>query len=198
MSAYEFYINEFGKKLRPMLMEMYMDPKRHYHNLYHINDMLNICNYSSIGTHNTIGLMIWYHDAIYDATRTDNEERSAELAESHLKDKINSDELRTIVNGILLTKHQFSSPFVERTYSVLLDADLAILSHEWLYKAYSRNIRLEYSHVNDVDYAKGRSDFLKKMIARPEIYSSLVGVKRDSIARKNMNEELESLKVYLQ
>ena len=77
-----------------------MEPHRYYHNLQHIHDML--LNDNLIIN----GLTIWYHDAIYDPKRNDNEERSAELAESELKDYIDNDDLKTIMHGILLTKHQ--------------------------------------------------------------------------------------------
>lgn len=192
MQASSFYTTGFSK-LRESLIARYNEPHRFYHNIFHINDMLNlaagIMHYSPNSS--VTNLSIWYHDAIYDPTKTDNEEKSAELAIEELKDKITSEELDEVVAGILLTKHQFSSTLLAKHMSIIIDADLYILSHDWCYTAYAKAIRKEYAHVTDAQYIEGRKTFLTKMLKRNQYYNFFQD--RAPKARQNMNMELEYL-----
>ena len=192
MSPHHFYESDYFISYRDELIERYNEKHRYYHNMWHINDMLNlstICHPANVGA---INLMIWYHDAIYDPTRTDNEERSAELATEHLKDKLDPNDVEYITTGILLTKHTFSSRFLSFDLAILIDCDLYILSHDWYYKMYARNIRKEYSYLTDGQYIKGRIDFLEKMLKKSNWYSQFKD--RNIKAEKNMKMELEKLK----
>jgi predicted metal-dependent HD superfamily phosphohydrolase len=60
---------------------------RHYHNLRHIQDLLNLSSQYQpyLYDKDTIDFAIFYHDIIYDVSKSDNEERSAGIAESRLK-----------------------------------------------------------------------------------------------------------------
>lgn len=188
---HHFYENHF-ELYRNSLIERYSEPHRHYHNIFHINDMLNLsaaCHPISPGA---LNLMIWYHDAIYDPTRSDNEEKSAELAVDNLKDRLETEDVDYIANGILFTKHTFSSRYLSSDLAILIDCDLHILSHDFCYKMYARNIRKEYSHLSDEAYITGRIDFLEKMLNRNPWYS--VFRNRNSRAQKNINMELQKLK----
>jgi predicted metal-dependent HD superfamily phosphohydrolase len=191
MSPLSFYESEQFVKLRNELIARYNEPHRFYHNIFHINDMLNIamgCRPSNIGMTN---LIIWYHDAIYDPQRKDNEEKSAEFAIDQLKDHLSSDDVDTVASGILLTKHQFSSNLLTPDMSIIIDADLYILSHDWCYTAYARAIRKEYAHLNDFEYIAGRKQFLEKMLRKNSYYG--IFYIRNAKAKKNMQTELDYL-----
>lgn len=192
MNATSFYETEFDK-LRESLIARYNEPHRFYHNIFHINDMLNLASgiiyYSP--NNGVTNLSIWYHDAIYDPTKTDNEEKSAELAISELKNQISDEELDEVVAGILLTKHQFSSTLLAKHMSIIIDTDLYILSHNWCYTAYAKAIRKEYSHLTDAQYIEGRKSFLTKMLKRNQYYNFFQD--RTAKARQNMNMELNYL-----
>src|SRR5258708_12499884 len=56
------------------MIARYAEPHRHYHTIEHVRALLPLV--SGIDA----SLAVWFHDAIYDTARTDNEERSAELA----------------------------------------------------------------------------------------------------------------------
>src|SRR5689334_5356320 len=64
------------------LRTAYREPHRHYHNLSHIADMLDVIDRLHALTPNPhiVRLAVWYHDAIYDPRDKYNEERSAALA----------------------------------------------------------------------------------------------------------------------
>ncbi len=74
-------------KLRDELVRAYAAPERHYHNLAHIEAMLEL-HAQRTRTHcpirQAVEAAIWFHDAVYDTRRHDNEERSAQLAADRL------------------------------------------------------------------------------------------------------------------
>ena len=191
MSPTYFYESNNFDVLRNELITRYNEAHRHYHNIFHINDMLNIamgCGATNIGV---VNLIIWYHDAIYDPTRKDNEEKSAELAIEQLKNYLSVDDVDYIASGVLLTKHQFTSSVLTPDMSIVVDSDLYILSHDWCYTAYARAIRKEYSHCSDAEYITGRKQFLEKMLRKNSYYG--IFTKRNIKAKTNMTLELDYL-----
>ncbi len=58
----------------------YSDTQRRYHSLEHVRDMLHGLHQTDQWTDTALQRAVWWHDAIYDSTRSDNEKRSAELA----------------------------------------------------------------------------------------------------------------------
>lgn len=187
-----FYESGRFVELRTELIARYNEPQRHYHNIFHINDMLNISMGCTQNNPGIVKLIIWYHDAIYDPARKDNEEKSAELAIEQLKDHLGVEDIDYIASGILLTKHQFSSTLLTPDMSLVIDADLYILSHDWCYTAYARAIRKEYSHCSDAEYIAGRKQFLENMLNKKSYYGLFT--KRNEKARINMQMELDYLK----
>jgi len=166
----------------------YSDTQRHYHNLEHIRAMLQDLHTTDLSANPTLHRAIWWHDSIYDSTRSDNEERSAELAAQTLTTwKVSPTEIARVAGLILITKrHEVS---VEDSIAqALVDLDLQILaSGPEKYDLYAVNVRSEYGWVSDPDYTRGRSDFLKRMLAREQIFAD---VTRDVAARTNMAREL--------
>jgi predicted metal-dependent HD superfamily phosphohydrolase len=85
---------------REDLIAAYTAPGRHYHNLAHIEDCLALLarvDNLSEREHAILTEAIWWHDVVYDATRADNEERSAELAEQHVREDIRHEVARLTV-----------------------------------------------------------------------------------------------------
>src|SRR5687768_6653671 len=64
------------------LSRRYTESHRHYHNVQHIEECLaEFAPASSQATHPLVlEFAIWFHDAVYDPRRSDNEEESATLA----------------------------------------------------------------------------------------------------------------------
>ena len=84
---------------REELVAAYTAPGRHYHNLAHIEDCLGalarVENLSAL-EREILSEAIWWHDVVYDATRADNEELSARLAEQHVREDLRQEVGRLI------------------------------------------------------------------------------------------------------
>jgi predicted metal-dependent HD superfamily phosphohydrolase len=166
----------------------YSDTQRRYHNLEHVRDMLQGLYATDLSANPTLHRAIWWHDAIYDTTRSDNEERSAELAFQTLTAwKEFPEEIAHVCALILVTKRHEIPPN-DPLAQILVDLDLRILaSQPEKYSFYAVNVRAEYSWVSDTDYARGRTDFLKRILARERIFTDAA---LDTVARGNLTREL--------
>src|SRR6266446_4861492 len=92
-------------KLRDELVRAYAATERHYHNLTHIEAMLDLMRSyeNALSDPAAVEAAIWFHDAVYDTHRHDNEERSAQLATDRLKELLSPDRLKLIVSMIRAT-----------------------------------------------------------------------------------------------
>src|SRR5439155_9654945 len=134
----------FGKEQmnREQLAAAYTAPGRHYHNLTHIEDCLGalarVENLSALDRE-ILSAAIWWHDVVYDATRADNEELSAQLAEQHVREDIRPESGRL---GRLSRTHDVQPD--DRLGAILISIDLSILGAEPArYDAYTAAIRQE-------------------------------------------------------
>jgi len=175
------------------LAAAYAEPTRHYHNLAHIEDCLAklaLVDGLSVRERKILTEAIWWHDVVYEPTRSDNEERSACLAEQHVHDDVR----REVGRLIRLTKTHEVRPD-DRLGAILISIDLSILGAvPARYDAYAAAIRQEFIHVSDADYRSGRASVLRHFAARPVIYPD-AGFARtyDRKARDNLARELASL-----
>ena len=179
---------------REDLVAAYTAPGRHYHNLAHIEDCLGalarVDNLSAL-EREILSEAIWWHDVVYDATRADNEELSARLAEQHVRE-----DLRQEVGRLIrLTKTHAVQPG-DRLGAILISIDLSILGAEPArYDAYAAAIRQEFVHVPDGDYRAGRAKVLSQFAGRPVIFPDTAFAARyDRQARENLARELASLR----
>ncbi len=145
------------------LLSAYREPHRHYHNLDHIEQMLELVSQTlwwgdgQLQRKPTSVLLnaIWFHDCVYDPTAMDNEEQSAAMAALYLDQSISRD----VQDLILLSKrHQFGTFSVPNIFVL---ADLVIFTKPLdVFSQYCFNVREEYRHVDDATYAKKRLTFL--------------------------------------
>ena len=179
---------------REELGTAYTAPSRHYHNLAHIEDCLGalarVENLSPL-EREILSAAIWWHDVVYDATRADNEELSAQLAEQHVREDLRQEVSRLI----RLTKTHDVQPD-DRLGAILISIDLSILGAEPArYDAYAAAIRQEFIHVPEDDYRAGRARVLSQFAARPVIFPDAAFAARyDRQARENLARELASLR----
>jgi len=179
---------------REELVAAYTAPSRHYHNLAHIEDCLDalthVDNLSS-REREILSEAIWWHDIVYDATRADNEELSARLAEQHVRADLRGEVGRLI----RLTKTHDVQPD-DRLGAILISIDLSILgAAPARYDAYAAAIRQEFIHVPEADYRAGRAKVLGQFAARPVIFPDTAFAARyDRQARENLARELASLR----
>ena len=123
-----------------------------------------------------------FHDAVYDPRASDNEERSARLAETHLASLgWPSDRCAFVAQLVRATAGHLAdpegagraAPLEER---ILLDADLAVLGAEpAAYAAYVNGVRSEYAHLSAVEWASGRSLVVESLLARSSLYATATG-----------------------
>src|SRR5215217_7993118 len=76
-----------AREVFEQLYATYTAPDRHYHCIGHIHDCLAALDEVKPQAKdvNALAAAIWFHDIVYDGTRTDNEQRSADVAETELK-----------------------------------------------------------------------------------------------------------------
>src|SRR6266540_3391696 len=140
-------------------------------------------------------LAAWFHDAVYDPRRDDNEEASARLAEAALNAlELPADVIAEVARLVRLTATHDPEPG-DRNGALLTDADLAILAAEpAAYDRYAAAVRREYSHVPDREFREGRAAVLRRLNDAPALYR-IVPEKAEweARARANLTRELAAL-----
>ena len=182
---------------REFLVRAYSEPHRHYHNLAHVHDCLNYLatlRDLSARERQTLEHAIWWHDAIYDPSRNDNEERSADLCRQALAEEGVGQQVRDeAVRLILLTKHHRVQPD-DRLGALMVSIDLSILGRPPAeYDAYVEAIREEYRHVPDEAFNAGRRLVLEKFLNTAAIYPHpIFRTRYEDQARSNIRRELDA------
>lgn len=178
------------------LQAAYNAPTRHYHNLHHVLQCLRTLDevQNQCTDPTAVEAAIWFHDAVYDPTRPDNEARSADLAERHLRALGAPEPFVVTVHDLILdTRH--SAPPTTPDGQILVDIDLSILGRPAvIYDAYDRAIRREYAHVPEDAYRTGRATVLRSFLARPSIYVTQTFQDQYELrARENLKRSLTKL-----
>lgn len=174
------------EELLELLKARYAEPHRRYHTLEHVEHCLREFDPRQAREPEAVELAIWFHDAVYDTRRSDNEERSAELLLSLLPEATRAGEL------VLATKHHGASTPDE---ALLVDVDLAILGQpEERFDLYERQIREEYGWVPEDVFRAKRAGILQAFLDRPFIYrTELFRAKYEEAARRNLLRSKRSL-----
>jgi predicted metal-dependent HD superfamily phosphohydrolase len=178
------------------LADRYSEKHRYYHTLNHVASCLNAFDQVAdcVSDKFSMEAALWFHDAIYDPKKNDNENQSAQYAHSFLS-KLNIDEQRItkIEHLIKLTKHPSNPVTTDEEY--LVDIDLMILSaDDKLYDNYERWIRSEYSFAPSLLYKRGRKNLLKSFLDSKRIYrSKYFHDKYEVQARKNIEKAMQRL-----
>ncbi|MBO0348480.1 hypothetical protein J0895_05040 [Phormidium pseudopriestleyi FRX01] len=188
---------KLGKKILFNLVSTYSHPQRYYHNLGHIQFMMEILDRMKPLAKDfpAIYLSTWFHDVIYDPTASDNEEKSAEYAGEILPTlNIPASTIAATQTMILKTKHHEAAEN-ELDTQILLDADWAILATEPTeYQFYTQAIRREFVAYSEADYRRGRTQFLKGLLKRDRLYfTPLMFEEQEAIARRNLEQEIQTL-----
>src|ERR1051325_1352418 len=68
------------------LTARYGEPHRRYHTLQHVRDLLELLSGVELVDRTAVEAAVWFHDAVYDTTRSDNEALSADLARRALQE----------------------------------------------------------------------------------------------------------------
>lgn len=187
--------------MRQKLVGLYSAPDRFYHGMAHVEALLGLAaeHRAALADHEAVEAAIWFHDAIYDSRRSDNELLSAALAREHLQGVCDPVRLERIVRMIEATASHvppdFDTPGARSDAVLFLDMDLAILgAPPAAFDAYERATRTEYGWVDDVAWARGRARVLRNFLDRDRIFRSAVFRDRyERQARANIATSLARL-----
>jgi predicted metal-dependent HD superfamily phosphohydrolase len=179
------------------LVEAWSEPHRRYHDLAHLAAVLGIVGELAgpAADPDAVRLAAWYHDAVYDPRRSDNEEVSAERARAGLRGLVPDDRVAEVARLVLLTAGHDPEPG-DPNGAVLCDADLAVLaSPPPAYAAYASAVRAEYGHLSDEEFTAGRIAVLERLLALPRLFRSpAVAEAWTARARANLTAELSLLR----
>jgi predicted metal-dependent HD superfamily phosphohydrolase len=186
---------------RTELTQAYLAADRHYHDLRHIEALLGLArdHAAALFDGDAIEAAIWFHDAVYDTHRNDNEARSAELAVARLSGAVAEDRVAHIATMIRATAgHMVPALGDERTAAdcaLFLDMDLAILGAPPVqFAAYEQDVRREYAWVAEPQWVAGRRGVLHAFLARPAIYATpAFRATHEARARENLATALAAL-----
>jgi len=178
------------------LVASYSAPDRFYHTLQHLEACLlwldrvrGLCRRPD-----EVELALWFHDAVYDTRRSDNEEKSAEWMERVAREQGLPEQIVERVRAfILATRHGTGA--VAHDAALIADIDLAILgAAPEQFEHYEQSVRAEYAWVEEKEFCTGRLAVLRSFLARRSIYSTRYFRDRcEALARHNIAQSVASL-----
>jgi predicted metal-dependent HD superfamily phosphohydrolase len=182
------------EELREDLLARWSETHRKHHTVAHLNETLDAIGLlADTGIEfdgEAVELAAWFHDAIYEIGRDDNEDRSAALARALLTSSPIRDEVARLV---LVTKtHKVAADDING--AVLSDADLSVLGSEPpRYQSYAAAVREEYAEVPDEVFKPARVQVLSSLLGG-QLFHTAAGRERwEERARRNIAEEIAAL-----
>ena len=183
-------------KLWYEIEQAYSGPKRYYHTLMHLNNLLKqlLLVKDKINDWDTILFSLFYHDVVYKVTRSDNEEQSAVLASERMKQlSVPEETILQCKRQILATKSHMQQAQQDTNY--FTDADLSVLGQDWnVYEQYFNQVRKEYAIYPDFLYNPGRKKVLNHFLQMNTIFKTESFFEMlETQAKSNLQRELEIL-----
>jgi predicted metal-dependent HD superfamily phosphohydrolase len=179
------------------LVDAWSQPHRRYHDLAHLAAVLGVVAQLEATAPDppAVRLAAWYHDVVYDPTRTDNEQVSAERARAGLRGLVPDERRAEVERLVLLTAGHDPAPD-DVNGAVLCDADLSVLAAPpKAYAAYASAVREEYAHLSDDDFIRGRIAVLESLAALPALYRTPEAAEQwTATAAANLTAELTLLR----
>ena len=178
------------------VLSRYSEPHRHYHTRQHLAECFEkVQDIISLAEHPPeVKVGLWFHDAIYDTQRHDNEKRSADWAASATRELgASTESARRIYDLIMFTRHAAEPVGIDA--QVLVDADLSILGAQPArFQQYEVQVRHEYGWVPDEIFRLTRAKILKEFLRRPHLYGTAHFRERyEAQARRNLQQSLVAL-----
>jgi predicted metal-dependent HD superfamily phosphohydrolase len=163
-----------GEDLYRALMARYGEPHRKYHTLQHLQECL--AHFDAVQgvlpASAEVEAALWFHDAIYDVKRSDNEERSAGWARQAALQAGVAPPVADRVHALVMATRHAAVPVAEDE-QWLVDIDLAILGADPIrFAEYERQIRDEYGHVPGWLFQRKRRAILQAFLDRPRLFST--------------------------
>lgn len=181
------------------LMARYGEPQRHYHNVAHIEDLLE--KFTPLAAEFTRPdeaiAALYFHDAIYEIGQPDNESRSAQLAREALPQLgMGEQAVGRVATMIEATaSHEATG---DADADLFIDLDMSILaSPRDRYERYAREVMAEFTTLySKPDYCVGRAVmFLEPMLERKRIFITQTFITAEKTARDNIRWEIDWLRM---
>ncbi|MFE7813629.1 hypothetical protein ACFU5P_17035 [Streptomyces sp. NPDC057433] len=179
------------------LLGRWQEDQRRYHTVAHLTAVLDRVDELAAYADDVdvVRLAAWFHDAVYLPDRSENEERSARLAERALAEAgVPGAKVAEVARLVRLTvTHDPGDD--DPDGQVLCDADLAVLaSPPSAYAAYTAAVREEYHFVPGDAFREGRAAVLRRLLDLPRLFRTPYGREHwEATARYNIGGELEML-----
>jgi predicted metal-dependent HD superfamily phosphohydrolase len=174
----------------------YSEPHRHYHNTHHVAECFRELDpvRQTCARPLEVDAALLFHDYLYDPTRHDNEDRSADEAASALRALGWTTPAAQAVRELIRATKHASEPATADA-AIVADVDLAILGKAQAeFEAYERAVRREYEHVPEPAYRAGRATVLRQFLGRPQIYvTDYFAGKYEMAARQNLGQSVAAL-----
>ncbi|MGM9482152.1 HD domain-containing protein [Roseateles sp. NT4] len=185
-----------GEALQAELLARYAEPHRGYHTQQHLHECLALFGeFAHLAERPAeVEIALWFHDAIYDVHRHDNEALSADWARAALLDAgAPADAAERVAALVLATRHSVAPATADE--QLLVDIDLAILgAAPARFAEYEAQIRVEYAYVPQAVFNEKRGAILAGFLARPVLYGTPALRERfEAPARANLQAALSAL-----
>jgi predicted metal-dependent HD superfamily phosphohydrolase len=161
-----------GHSIFVHLAASYAEPSRVYHTAEHILDCLAQFDLTRALARrpDEVEAGLWFHDVVYLPGASDNEEQSAQLAQTALAAcSVSQPISRRVAALVLATRHLIVPP--EPDAQLLCDIDLSIMGRDpETFDRFEARIRREYAWVPEPVYRSSRSEVLAGFLRRRSIY----------------------------
>lgn len=175
------------------LVARHREPHRAYHDLTHIAACLReLEGLRALSARpGEVATALLFHDAVYVPLASDNEARSAELAGEVLARGGADPAAIERVRAAILATRSHDAP-ADPDAALVCDIDLSILATAGAtFDAYELAVRKEHAMIPDEPFARGRSAFVRGMLARPRLFHTPeLHARWDTLARANLTRSL--------
>lgn len=178
------------------LASRYSGKYRHYHTLEHLRECFELFDqYRGLFAEpDTAELALWFHDAVLDTRKADNEEQSAALARKVLSELGVDEKIIGRVEHMILATKKHIVDENDLDTALMLDIDMAILAARPVrYKEYLDQVIREFfaEDIREKFLAARAERFLIPVMDRDRIFiSNALHARFNDQARKNMAWEI--------
>ena len=178
------------------LIDRYSERSRRYHTVQHLDEcMARLDEAVAFAARPLeVELALWFHDAVYDVRRHDNEEQSAAWAHIvALRSGLSAEVADRLHALIMATKHD-AVP-TDPDAQLLVDIDLSILAAPAVrFDEYERQVREEYAWVPEFLFRRTRKSILETFRSRPHIFNTdYFRTRSEASARSNLDRSIQAL-----
>lgn len=179
------------------LIACYSEPYRKYHTVRHLDEcFVKLEELRTEACHpEEVELALWFHDAVYDTKRQDNEARSAEWARATARVANLPTAIADRIYSLVMATCHDAVPN-EPDEKVLVDVDLSILGETPdRFDEYEDQVREEYSWVPAVVFWAKRREILRGFLARASIFNTRQFIEAyEARARANLERSIKRLR----